>query len=90
MEHAYKIADWTEMGINIDGKFINNLKFADDILLKADTFDQAQKMLQELHAVSEKVGFKINIAKTQFMTNPVDSDNISVDKNDMKPVCSYK
>lgn len=44
--------------------FLNNPKFADNIELIADIFDQAQRMILELHAASREVGLRMNFAKT--------------------------
>lgn len=46
LEYACQTIEWKEMGINVDGKFLNNPRFADDIVLIADSFVQAQRMLR--------------------------------------------
>lgn len=60
------------MRINIDGEFLNNLKCVDDIVLIADSFDQAQTMLQELHAITEKVSLlqKSSLSQTYSTAKP--------------------
>lgn len=55
----YAFVDWNELGINVDGKFLNNLKFADDIVLITDSFDQAQAMLQGLFTASKEIFDKL-------------------------------
>lgn len=52
------------MGINVDGKCLNNLRFIDDIELIADMLDQAQIILQELHTASVEVGLRVNFTLT--------------------------
>lgn len=71
------------MGINIDGEKLNHLCFADDIVLIADSMQEAQHMLQTLHEAAGKVGLKINLSKTQFMTNLVLSDTIKIDNGNI-------
>lgn len=57
------------MGLNIDGRRLSHLRFADDIVLFANTPEELTKMITELAAESEKVGLKINPEKTKLMTN---------------------
>lgn len=90
LELAFKRINWDEMGIKVDGEFLSHLRFADDIVITADSIDQAQSMLTSLHAACKDVGLKINFAKTQFMTNLVLSQNISVDNAYIEQVVRYK
>ena len=48
------------MGININGRFLNHLRFADDIVLIAPNLEQLEMMLLQLNAESQKVGLKMN------------------------------
>jgi len=67
-EYAFKQLEWEQRGINIDGKRLNNLRFADDIVLIADDIQEAQEMLTELANARTKVGLQINTQKTKIMT----------------------
>src|ERR1700753_4275953 len=58
------------MGKNVNGKFLNHLRFADDIILIATDLDQLQTMMNQLHQVSSKIGLKMNLSKTKIMTIP--------------------
>ena len=49
--------------MKIDGEFLSNLRFTDDIFLCAETPQELQHMLQELSDESRRMGLKINIAK---------------------------
>ncbi|KAI5718070.1 hypothetical protein M8J77_015738 [Diaphorina citri] len=70
LEQVFRNIDWDEhMGININGKTLSNLRFADDIALFAENHEDIQRMLQHLSKESEKVGLKINESKTKIMTN---------------------
>jgi len=67
----------------VNGEKLNHLRFADDIVLISDQLDEANEVVSELSAASQKVGLKINIAKTQFMTtNLVPSCNLMIEGKD--------
>ena len=64
----------TQTGIKIAGKNINNLKYADDTTLMAESEEELKSLLMEVKEESEKVGFKLNIQKTKIMASgPVTS-----------------
>lgn len=69
LEHAFRMLDWEEKGIRIDGKRLNNLRFADDVILVSSQVDELGKMAADLKKVCEEVGLKINMSKTKFMSN---------------------
>ena len=69
--------------MKIDGKFLSNLRFADDIFLCTETQQELQQMLQELSDGSRRMGLKMNIAKTNMMV--VDNTHIN-DWNEEKHV----
>ncbi|XP_048522723.1 spectrin beta chain-like [Dendroctonus ponderosae] len=71
-----KRIDWDDMGISVNGENLNHLRFADDAVLISGRIDKARASLGKLHQASGQVGLKINISKTQFMTNQVVSTNI--------------
>ena len=52
--------------MKIDGEFINNLRFADDIFVCTGTPQELQQMLQELSDESRQMSLKMNIAKTKM------------------------
>ena len=54
-------------GIKIAGRNINNLRYADDTTLMADSEEELKSLLMKVKEESEKVGFKLNIQKTQVM-----------------------
>ena len=53
--------------MKIDGEFLSNLRFADDIFLCTETPQELQQMLQELSDESRRMCLKMNIAKTKVM-----------------------
>ena len=61
-------------GIKITGKNINNLKYADDTILMAESEAELKSFLMKMKEESEKVGLKLNIQKTNIMaSNPITS-----------------
>lgn len=78
------------LGINVNGKNLNHLRFADDIVLITNCLGKAEEMLLKLTLASHKVGLKINDGKTQFITNLVPSRNIVLKGKEILQVISYK
>ena len=56
-------------GIKIAGRNINNLRYADDITLGAESEEELKSLLMKVKEESEKVGLKLNIQKTKIMTS---------------------
>ena len=53
-------------GMKIDGRNINNLRYADDTTLMAESEEELKSLLMEVKEKSEKVGLKLNIQKTKI------------------------
>ena len=53
--------NWTDAGIKIAGRNINNLKYADDITFMAESEEELKSLLMKVKEESEKVGLKLNI-----------------------------
>ena len=63
-----------QAGIKMDGKKINNLTYADDTTLMAESEEELKSLLMKLKEESEKVGLKLTIQKTKIMaTSPITS-----------------
>ena len=58
-----------QAGIKIDGRNINNLRYADDTTLMAENEEELKGLLMNVKEESEKVGLKLNIQKTKIMTS---------------------
>ena len=58
-----------QAGIKIAGRNINNLRYADDTTLMADSEDELKSLLMKVKEESEKVGLKLNIQKTKIMAS---------------------
>lgn len=69
LEMIFKNLEWDNLGLKIDGRTLTHLRFADDIVLFANTSEELEKMINELAAESIKVGLKLNPDKTKIMTN---------------------
>ena len=58
-----------QAGIKIAGRNINNLSYADDTTLKAESEEKLKSFLMKVKEESEKVGLKLNIQKTKIMAS---------------------
>ena len=61
--------DEAQAGIKIAWRNINNLRYADDITLKAESEEELKSFLMKVKEESEKVGLKLNIQKTKIMAS---------------------
>ena len=59
----------TQAGIKIAGRNINNLRYADDTTLRAESEEELKSLLMKVKEESEKVGLKLNIQKTKIMAS---------------------
>ena len=59
----------TQAGIKIAGRNINNLGYADDTTLTAESEEELKSLLMKVKVESEKVGLKLNIQKTKIMAS---------------------
>jgi len=60
----------TQTGIKIAGRNINNLRYADDTTLMAESEEELKSLLMKVKVESEKVGLKLNIQKTRWHPIP--------------------
>ena len=58
-----------QTGIKIAGRNINNLRYADDTTLMADSEEKLKNLLMKVKEESEKFGLKLNIQKTKIMAS---------------------
>ena len=66
--------DEAQLGIKIAGRNINNLRYADDTSLMAESEEELKSFLMKVKEESEKVGLKLNIQKTKNMaSSPITS-----------------
>ena len=57
----------SQAGIKIAGRNINNLRYADDITLMAESFEELKSLLMRVKKESEKAAFKLTIQRTSIM-----------------------
>ena len=78
----------TQAWIKIAGRSINNLRYADDTTLMAESEEELKSLLMKVKEKSEKVGFKLNIQKTKIMASgPITSWQI--DRKTVETVSDY-
>ncbi|CAK1582177.1 unnamed protein product [Parnassius mnemosyne] len=88
LENIFKHLNWTKYGININGRRLNHLRFADDIVIFAETAKQLNDMLYSLDQESSKVGLDMNVSKTKIMTNSLNVP-INIKGNNIEYVINY-
>ena len=73
--------DEAQGGIKIAGRNINNLRYADDITLMAESEEELEKLLMKVKGESEKASLKLNIQKSKIMVSgPITSWQIDGQK----------
>ena len=69
--------DEAQAGVKIAGKHINNLRYADDTTLMAESEEELKSLLMKVKEVSENVGLKLNVQKRKIMASgPITSWDI--------------
>ena len=72
--------DEAQAGIKIAGRNINNLRYADDTTLMAESKEELKSLLMKVKEENEEVGLKLNIQKTKIMAfSPIISWQIDVE-----------
>ena len=61
--------DEAQAGIKIAGRNINNLRYADDTILMAESEEELKNLFMKVKEETEKVGLKLNIQKTKIMAS---------------------
>ncbi|MEE4247402.1 MAG: reverse transcriptase domain-containing protein [Kangiellaceae bacterium] len=93
VEEIFKRVD-VENGININGEKLSNLRFADDVILFAESEEGLEELLNSLNIEGKKDGMRINKKKTKTMCNEAakrkQMRGISVDGEQLEQVDQYK
>ena len=75
-------------GINIAGRNINNLRYADDTTLMAESEEKLKSLLMKVKEESEKVGLRLNIQETKIMASgPITS--CQIDRETVETVADF-
>lgn len=61
LEDVFKSLSWDRKGINVNGNYLNHLRFADDIVLISSDAAELEIMLQEFKEASQAIGLKMNL-----------------------------
>ena len=78
----------TQAGIKVAGRNINNLRYADDPTIIAESEEELKSLLMKMKEESDKVGLKLNIQKTKIMASgPITSWQI--DRETMETVTDF-
>ena len=73
--------DDVQAGMKISGRNINNLRYADDIILMTESEEELKSLLMKVKEESEKVALKLNIQETKIMaSSPITSRQIDEEK----------
>ena len=77
-----------QAGIKIVGRNINNLRYADDTTLMAESEEELKSLLMKMKEESEKVGLKLNIQKTKIMASSLIT-SWQIDRETMEMVTDF-
>lgn len=69
LEGVFRKLDWDEKGIRINGKWLSDFRFADDIVVISENPHDIQRMIDDLSYECGKVGLEMNRSKTKMMSN---------------------
>lgn len=87
LENVFKKLQWEMKGINIDGSYLNHLRFADDIVLINSNVHELSDMLKQLNDAAREIGLKMNITKTKIISNT--EEPIYIDGTQLENVEEY-
>lgn len=69
LQNVMQDLKWSKQGINVNGKYLSHLRFADDIVVLSENPIKLNTMINELQGASARVGLEMNLEKTKVMTN---------------------
>ena len=69
LEEIFKNLEWENLGIKINGERLSNLRFANDVVLVAESAENLQSMIDDLVMESKKAGLEVNLSKTKILSN---------------------
>lgn len=88
LEKIFKNLEWDQMGININGEYLNHLRFADDIVILSNNHEDLQYMITSLERESKIYGLEMNLEKTCVMSNGP-TIPVSIGSNTLQYVDNY-
>ena len=85
---SWETLEEAQAGIKVAGRNVNNLRYADNTTLTAESEEELKSLLMKVEEVSEKAGLKLNIQKTKVMAfSPIASWQI--DRETVETVTDY-
>ena len=69
LEDVFRSLDWKEEGISINGERLSHLRFADDVVVVAETMGDLERMINDLAKESSHCGLRLNAEKTKVLKN---------------------
>ena len=90
LEDTFRNLNWEDKGIFINGRKLNNLRFADDVTIISESLVELETCLNELSVESRKKGLKMNMDKTKILSNAHATPGIvKVEEYEIEQVNSY-
>ena len=86
LEDIFRDMDWNKKGINMNGEYLNNLRYADDVVLFSDSRQEIEEMVCELEEKSKLRGMSMNIDKTAVMSSNKEDIQITIDEKKIERV----
>ena len=80
-------ADRCDIGLTVSGKRVNNLRYADDTVLLAETEQDLERLLHEVNRSGEEFGLKLNVGKTKAMVISKTAETCTIKINDKQIEC---
>lgn len=88
LENIFQKLNWKNRGVYINGQYLNHLRFADDIVIIAETAKDLEEMMKSLDHESSKIGLEMNVNKTKILTNNYERP-IMIKENTIEYVSDY-
>ena len=89
LEKVFKSMNWEGKGIKIGSNFLNELRFADDVIIISQDKDELKNLTKDLIVRSKDAGLSMNMSKTKMMTNCNDV-SFWIDNQEIEIVNEFK
>ena len=83
---VFKKLNLEKNGVNVDGEYLTDLRFADDVALTTTSVKDMEVQLKSLNSESKKIGLKIHKEKKKFMTNYDTNESIGIENEQIEKV----
>ena len=89
-EEVFKRLNLEKNGANVDGEYLTDLRFAEDVASTTTSVKDMEVQLKSVNSESKKVGLKVHKGKAKFMTNYDTNESIEIEDKQIEKVESYK